>query len=136
MGSLGEELERLARLKLSGDITEAEYEALMARSLSGLTEQESSESESPPDEPFGETAAAPGRRRIRKAEPPVVVEPVVAGASPPSEEGETQTKEPGAAHGSQPPDPPEAPSDDSTDGSSGPPRRILVGALVDRKSVV
>ena len=41
MEPVGEELERLARLQLSGDITEAEYEALKERILSGLIEEDS-----------------------------------------------------------------------------------------------
>ena len=36
MGSFAEELERLARLRANGDITDAEYEALKAHVLSGL----------------------------------------------------------------------------------------------------
>ena len=40
MEPIGEELERLARLQLSGDITEAEFEVLKARVLEGVSAEE------------------------------------------------------------------------------------------------
>ena len=69
MGSVGEELERLARLKASGDLTSAEYEALKARVLSEVIEEASPEPELLGDEPVGETPTPdePKRRRIVKA---------------------------------------------------------------------
>jgi hypothetical protein len=74
MEPVGEELERLAGLRASGHLTEAEYEALKARILSGLIEEDSVESESPDDEPLNEPAA-PGTEDDVEVEPPVVEPP-------------------------------------------------------------
>ena len=68
---MGEELERLARLQASGDLTNDEFQALKARLLKGLLHEE--------------TAS------------PVVEEPSAIGNEPgPDPVGETPTREPGA----------------------------------------
>ena len=68
---MGEELERLARLQASGDLTNDEFQALKARLLKGLLPEDSAS--------------------------PVVEEPSAIGNEPgPDPVGETPTREPGA----------------------------------------
>ncbi len=71
MDPVGEELERLARLRASGHLSNDEFEALKARLLSGPIEEDIVESESLDDEPLSE-AAEPGVEDAGGVEPPVL----------------------------------------------------------------
>ena len=87
MDPVGEELERLARLRASGHLSNDEFEALKARLLSGPIEEAIVESESLDDEPLSE-AAEPGVEDAGGVEPPVLDD------SPPSAMDEEHVDEP------------------------------------------